>query len=142
MVKCPNCGAQVAVAIKSWPVSFKKKEDHAKPKFLLGIFKCPKCTTKFRARIESSSEPAEAPKLHDLVKQVKGIREGLIQARNTLHERIGTFETERGSLMLELGDLEKDAESRADALESEVCQLREEIKSLKELLGSTGEDAK
>jgi len=44
--------------------------------------------------------------------------------------------------MLEMGDLEKDAESRADALEDEICQLREEIRSLKELLGSNEEGTK
>jgi len=44
--------------------------------------------------------------------------------------------------MLEIGDLKKDAESRADALEDEICQLREEIRSLKELLGYSGEETK
>ncbi len=142
-MECPSCGTIVEVAVKSWPVSFKKQnEDCAQPQFLIGIFECPKCNSKFRSRIESQAKPAEAPKFQDLVEKVKNIQTGLIQTKTTLHDRISSLQKERGSLMLELGDLEKDAESRADALEDEICQLREEIKSLKELLGYSGEETK
>jgi hypothetical protein len=39
LVECPSCGAEVAAAVKSWPVSFKKQgEDGAKPQFIVGVF--------------------------------------------------------------------------------------------------------
>jgi hypothetical protein len=143
LVECPSCGTLVEIALKSWPVSFKKQgEDYGQSQFLLGIFECPKCKSKFRSRVESSAKPAETPKFKDLVAKVKSIQNGLIQTKKTLHDRLNSLQTERGSLMLELGDLEKDAESRADALEDEICQLRDEIRSLKELLGSSEEDTK
>ena len=143
MVECPSCGTIVEVAVKSWPVSFKKwGEDYAQPQFLIGIFECPKCKSKFRSSVESSARPAETPKFQDLVEKVKDIQNGLMQTKKTLHEKISRMETDRGSLMLEMGDLKKDAESRADALEDEICQLREEIRSLKELLGYSGEETK
>jgi len=143
LAECPSCGTIVEVALKSWPVSFKKHdEDCAQPQFLIGIFECPKCKSKFRSRVESSAKSAETPKLQDLLEKVKEIHNGLIQTKKTLHEKISRMEMDRGSLMLEMGDLEKVAESRADALEDEICQLREEIRSLKELLGSGEEESK
>jgi len=45
---------------------------------------------------------------------------------------------ERSALLAEAEELRKVAQSRADALENEVSQLRQEIKALKELLDSTG----
>jgi len=50
------------------------------------------------------------------------------------------LETERAGLMVEIEKLKKVAESRADTLENEVNQLREEIKSLRELLGGSEEE--
>ncbi|MCJ7470509.1 hypothetical protein MUO74_08495 [Candidatus Bathyarchaeota archaeon] len=53
-------------------------------------------------------------------------------------EKIKSLETERGSLLLEIEELKKMADSKANALENEVSMLREEVKSLRLLLG-TGE---
>lgn len=50
-------------------------------------------------------------------------------------ERLRTLENERNSLLLEVEELKKMADSKAKALESEVSMLREELKSLKVLLG-------
>ncbi len=72
----------------------------------------------------------------DLAKKVKSIREGLIQTLNTLRLRLKTLETERSVLLIEIGELKKAAELRANVLEEEVCQLRAEVKSLKDLLNS------
>ena len=146
MVKCPSCGAEETIALKRWPVTFKKQgENYRKPKFFIGIFRCTKCKTKFRSRIESLVKPAEVkqteiPKLEDLVEKVRSIHSDLIQTNNALHEKLSGLETERGYLTLELADLQRDAEFRAEALEDEICQLRAEIKSLKELLDSTVEN--
>jgi regulator of replication initiation timing len=51
-------------------------------------------------------------------------------------ERIRTLETERKNLMLEIDELKKMANSKAGALESEVSMLRDEVKSLRVLLGA------
>ena len=60
-----------------------------------------------------------------------------MQTLKILRERIKTLETERANLMIEIDKLRKVAESKATALESEVGMLREEAKSLRELLGYT-----
>jgi predicted nucleic acid-binding Zn-ribbon protein len=70
---------------------------------------------------------------------MRDIRAGFMQTLRTLREKIQTLETERASLMVEIVKLKKVAESRAGALEKGVNQLREEVKSLKELLGSSEE---
>ncbi|HJX02322.1 MAG TPA: hypothetical protein VJ439_00520 [Candidatus Bathyarchaeia archaeon] len=53
-------------------------------------------------------------------------------------EKLKSLETERRSLLLEIEELKKMADSKANALENEVSMLREEVKSLRLLLG-TGE---
>jgi hypothetical protein len=50
-------------------------------------------------------------------------------------ERLRKLETERNSLLLEIDELKKMADAKAKALESEVGMLREELNSLKVLLG-------
>jgi regulator of replication initiation timing len=51
-------------------------------------------------------------------------------------EQIRTLETERKNLLLEIDELKKMANSKAGALESEVSMLRDEVKSLRVLLGA------
>jgi predicted nucleic acid-binding Zn-ribbon protein len=51
-------------------------------------------------------------------------------------ERLKGLETERKNLLLEIEELKKMADSKAKALESEVSMLREEVKSLRVLLGA------
>ncbi len=46
------------------------------------------------------------------------------------------LESERRNLVLEIEELKKMADSRAKALENEVNMLREEVKSLRILLGA------
>ena len=91
--------------------------------------------------MEFKSKPAETANVKELVERIKGIREGFMQTLNNLREKINTWETERAGLMTEIEKLKKVAESRANALEDEVTQLREEIKNLKELLGDSEETA-
>lgn len=136
MVECPRCGAEVATAVKSWPVSFKKQdEDMAKPQFIIGIFECPACKSKFRSRVESASEHSEMSSAMGLVERINSIRKGLTQTLKALRVKIGTLETERGLLLTEVEELKRVAELRASALEAENSQLREEIKAFRELLG-------
>jgi regulator of replication initiation timing len=51
-------------------------------------------------------------------------------------ESLRNLENERKSLLLEIEELKKMADSKAKALESEVGMLREEVKSLRLLLGA------
>jgi|GEM_PF-1247425 len=54
----------------------------------------------------------------------------------TVVEKLRTLENERKNLLLEIEELKKMADSRAKALESEVTMLKEEVKSLRVLLGA------
>jgi predicted nucleic acid-binding Zn-ribbon protein len=90
--------------------------------------------------VEFKLKPAETANVKELVERIKGIREGFMQTLSNLREKIKTWETERAGLMTEIEKLKKVAESRANALEDEVTQLREEIKNLKELLGDSEEE--
>jgi uncharacterized protein (UPF0335 family) len=51
-------------------------------------------------------------------------------------ERIRTLDTERKNLLLEIEELKRMADSKAKALESEVGMLKEEVRSLRVLLGA------
>jgi hypothetical protein len=57
--------------------------------------------------------------------------------KNTI-ERIRALEAERGNLLLEIEELKRMADAKAKALESEINMLRDEVKSLRDLL--SGED--
>jgi len=136
LAECPSCGTEVATALKSWPVSFGKQDEPGAPQLCVGIFECPKCKSKFRSHVEAPAQPAESANIKELVERIKGIREGFSQTLATLRGRIRMLETERAGVLGEMDELKRDAESRADALEAEVQQLREEVKSLRELFGS------
>jgi predicted nucleic acid-binding Zn-ribbon protein len=142
LVECPNCGTEVATAVKSWTVSpGKQRATGDVPEFRVGIFECPKCKSKFRSRVDCRTNSVETTNVRNLVEKIKEIREGLMQTLTVLREKVKTLETERSSLLVEIEKLKKVAESRANDLEIEVNQLREELKSLKELLGSSEETA-
>ena len=51
-----------------------------------------------------------------------------------LREKMKNLEAERTNLLIEIKNLKKMAESKANDLESEVNMLREEVESLKSLL--------
>jgi cell shape-determining protein MreC len=51
-------------------------------------------------------------------------------------DKLKGLETERRNLLLEIEELKKMADSKARALENEVSMLREEVKSLRVLLGA------
>ena len=139
MVECPSCGTEVANAVKSWPVSFGKHgESDAHSQLCIGIFECPECKSKFRSRVEPTTESAETASVSDLVERIKGIREGFAQTLATLRDRIRMLETERAGVLGEMDELKRAAESRAQALECEGKQLREKVKSMRERLGLSG----
>jgi hypothetical protein len=55
--------------------------------------------------------------------------------KNTI-EKIKALETEKKNLLVEIEGLKKIADAKAISLESEVGALRDELKSLKTLVGS------
>jgi hypothetical protein len=54
--------------------------------------------------------------------------------KNTI-EKIKTLEAEKKTLLVEIEGLKKIADAKAISLESEVSTLRDEVKSLKTLVG-------
>lgn len=50
-------------------------------------------------------------------------------------ERIKALENERRNLLIEIEELKRMADAKAKALESEISMLRDEVKSLRVLLG-------
>ncbi len=56
--------------------------------------------------------------------------------KNTI-EKIKKLEAEKKNLLLEIEELQKIADAKATALESEVSALRDEIKSLRILMGGS-----
>lgn len=139
MVSCPNCGTEVAAAIKCWTVAHvKHKATGDIPELRVGIFMCPKCKSKFRSKVDVAANPGNA-NLKALVAKTLEIHEGLTQTLRSLHEKIKILETERASLLVEIDNLKKVAQSRANFLAIEVNRLREELKSLRELLGPSKE---
>jgi predicted nucleic acid-binding Zn-ribbon protein len=136
LVNCPRCGYAVEKPVKTWPIPSRKPSRKGEGVKLAGIFDCPNCKARFRAAVEVETKVQQAASIKDMVGRIKGIKEGLMLTLVNLREKIKTLETERASLMTEIENLRKVAESRADALENEVSILREEVKSLKDLLGN------
>lgn len=140
MVNCPKCGTEVESPVKTWPIPSRRPLKEGEKPRLAGIFECPNCKTRFRAATESGATVSvESANLTDMVERIKGIKGELMQTLRNLHEKIKTLETERANLLIEIDKLRRVAESRAMALESEVGMLREEVKSLRELLGYSKE---
>jgi len=77
----------------------------------------------------------------NMLERIKGVKEVLMETRN-LGKKIKTLDTERANLMVEIEKLKKMAESKISALENEVTIMREEVKSLRELLGYSKETRK
>src|SRR3989337_3718475 len=101
LVECPNCGTEVAAAVKCWTVSPRKQTAAGElPEFRVGIFECPKCKSKFRSRVSLEPKPLEIANVRSLVEKIKEIREGLVQTLTVLRDRLKALETDRSSLLL------------------------------------------
>jgi chromosome segregation ATPase len=135
LVKCPKCGVEVFTPVKTWSMPRRSAKTGEESKFVMGLFECTNCKARFRAAVENKIKTEEAVSIKNMVDRIKGIKGELMQTLKNLREKIKTLETQRANLMLEIDELKKVAESRVNALESEVGMLREEVKSLKELLG-------
>ena len=140
MVNCPKCGTDVRTPVKTWPIPSREPLAEGEKPRLAGIFECPNCKARFRAAAEIDPSIGETANIKNMVERIKGIRGELMQTLVNLHEKISTLETERANLIVEIEKLRKVAESKANALESEVGMLRNEVKSLRELLGYKEEE--
>jgi predicted nucleic acid-binding Zn-ribbon protein len=123
--------------LKSWPIPTRKPLKVGEKPKLAGIFECSECRARFRAAVEPGTGNQQTASIKDMVGKIKGIKDELMLTLMNLREKIKTLETERASLMNEIENLREVAESRANALEDEVMMLREEVRSLKDLLGNT-----
>ncbi|NIO36188.1 hypothetical protein GTO27_00630 [Candidatus Bathyarchaeota archaeon] len=140
MVECPKCGAEVVNPIKTWSIPSRKTlEKGEEPKVVMGIFECQDCDARFRAAVTRETKVDETVSIKNMVERIKGIKGELMQTLKNLREKVKTLETERANLMIEIEKLKKMAESKVSALEGEVNMLREEVKSLRDLLGYTEE---
>lgn len=97
------------------------------------MFECPECGNTFRASVKRGEEGELSIK--GMAEKIKGIEGELVHTLKNLREKLKTLETERANLLLEIDGLKKMAEAKANALESEIGMLKEEVKSLKQLLG-------
>jgi uncharacterized protein (UPF0335 family) len=59
---------------------------------------------------------------------------GMSSLQKTI-EKIKKLETEKQGLLLEINELKKMADAKASALETELASLREDVKTLKTLMG-------
>jgi len=133
LTKCPKCGVEVEAPFKTWSVS--RKTSSGVTETIFGMFECPECGNKFRAGAEGEKKKEKELSIKGVAEKIKGIEGELMNTLKNLREKLKTLETERANLILEIDELKKMAEAKANALESEIGMLREEVKSLKQLLG-------
>ena len=131
LVTCPKCGTIVETPMKTWFLPRKATKPGAEPKMIIGMFECSNCQNRFRASFQRSDDAS----VKSMVEKIKGIEGEFVNTLKNLREKIQKLETERSSLLLEIDELKKAAESKANAIENEITMLRDEVKSLKELLG-------
>jgi len=140
LVSCPKCGTEVATPVKTWPIPSRRLlTEGEKPKFA-AIFECPNCKARFRAAVEAEARVEETGNMTNMVERIKSIKGETTQTLASLREKIKTLETERANLMIEVEKLKSVAESKMNALENEVGMLRDEAKSLRDLLGYVEEE--
>jgi predicted nucleic acid-binding Zn-ribbon protein len=74
----------------------------------------------------------------ELVCKLREIQLGLKLSLADLEQKLGPFFSEP-DLLTNLEAAKRDAEARASSLEAEVKQLREELRAIRDLLGSNSE---
>jgi len=129
--ECPKCGTEVDSPLKTWSMIGKPSKTGDRFKLTIGLFECPRCERRFRAVLGK-----EGITIKGIIKEIKGIEEGLMQTLRSLREKIEKLETEKADLLEEIEKLREAGEEKASALEKEVTTLRKEVESLKKLLGS------
>jgi predicted nucleic acid-binding Zn-ribbon protein len=137
MVNCPKCGSKVQNPLKRWPIPTRKPlREGEKPK-LVGIFECSECRGRFRAAVEPETKAPKAEKIEEMVGKIEDVKNQLILMLTNLRKNIKTIETKNAGLMKEIEKLREVSKSKANALEDEVSMLREQVRSLRDLLENT-----
>jgi predicted nucleic acid-binding Zn-ribbon protein len=101
-------------------------------KLTIGLFTCPKCEKGFREVLGKEKERAT---LKGVVNEIKGIERSLVHTLGDLKDKIEKLKLQKSELLDEIEELKRAGKERADTLEKEVASLREEVESLKEMLG-------
>ena len=150
MVKCPKCATELNIPLKTWSMS-RKLSGYTGKETLIGMFECTSCGNKFRAGVKARAEIKakveegevieKGVNIKSMAEKIKGIEVGLVNTLKNLRDKLKTLEAERANLLLEIEELKKMAEGRANAMESEINMLKEEVKSLKQLLGVSENDS-
>jgi len=130
--ECPECKAEVESPFKTWSVL--RKTSAGETEIFFGMFECPECGDRFRGGVKNMGKKKELS-IKGVAEKIKGIEGEFTNTLKNLREKLKTLETERANLLLEIDGLKKMADAKANALESEIGMLREEVKSLKQLLG-------
>lgn len=107
-----------------------------KMRLVIGVAACSSCGTKFPVRLSREASSGQTANVKNAAERIRSVRDEFMATLKALREKIQALETERAGLMVEVEKLRKAAELRASALEGEVNQMREEVKGLKELLGT------
>jgi len=84
---------------------------------------------------KSDKETAEPPTIGESADRLVEIQLGLKRDLANLHQKLEVLCSEP-ELLTRIENAKRDAESRANNLEAEVNKLREELKAIKDLLGS------
>ncbi|UCH31182.1 MAG: hypothetical protein JSV05_06665 [Candidatus Bathyarchaeota archaeon] len=131
MTSCPECGTEANAPYKTWSISRKSSKTAGITEITLGMYECSECGNKFRAGVRNKGEIS----IKGVAERIKDIEGEFLNTLKNLREKLKTLETERSNLLMEIDELKKMAEAKADALESEIGMLRDEVQSLKQLLG-------
>ena len=130
MAECPKCGTEVANPVKTWSMVGRPSRTGERFKLTIGLYECPRCERKFRVVLGK-----ERITVKGVIEEIKGIKKGLMRTLRNLREKIEKLESEKADLLGKIEKLRKAGEERASALETEIATLREEVESMKELLG-------
>jgi uncharacterized Zn finger protein (UPF0148 family) len=130
--ECPRCGTKAYIPKKIWAMVGRPSRTGERFKLTIGLFTCPKCEKGFREVLGKEKEKAT---LKGVANEIKGIERSLAHTLGDLKDKIEKLKLQRSELLEEIEELKRVGKERANTLEKEVASLREEVESLKDMLG-------